>query len=176
MNYNIHHSKGISLIEVLIVFAVVSIMMTATMPAFRDQVIREKVSKGLTHAASAQEALQRTCESNEQALVRSNLDADYFYIPSGTDEDHVNRILLGADCAKQTMAVVIWTGHTGAKTDPVIELSSDLANGPDNWACRLIVGDFRHVPEDCRTRYKAVSSGDLSFRSLGTKTIANNQL
>ena len=156
MNIYARKSKGISLIEVLIVFAVTAIALAYTFPTLTDQAIRAKVSQGLTLAEPAKEALEKTCADNQQAIVHNNLEADYFYVPSGSDDDYLNRVLLGADCASQTMVIVLWTGNTGAVSDPIIELSS---NGPDDaeaWTCRVIRGDTRHVPNDCQTAYETI--------------------
>mgnify|MGYP001811675260 CR=1 FL=1 len=145
--------KGVSLIEVIIAFAVVSIMMTVTLPAFRDHTIRAKVSAGLSRADEAKLALERTCRENHQAVVADNLEAGFFYIPSGTEADYLDRILLGADCGRDAMAVVIWTGSTGAATDPVVEWNAQRDGDAHRWTCRLVAGDIRHVPEECRVHY-----------------------
>lgn len=152
----INKSKGISMLEVLVVFAITSIALAFTFPAFNDHTVRAKVSESLSMAAPAKEALERTCAKNEQALVHNNLEADFFYVPSGTKQDYINRILLGADCSKNSMVIVIWTGGTGAETDPILELH---ANGPDAdepWSCRLIRGDTRHVPANCQQSYRTI--------------------
>jgi len=149
-----NQDKGISLIEILVVFAITSIALAYTFPALIDQSIRAKVNESISLAEPAKEALEKTCAKNAQATVSNNLEADYFYVPSGTEQDYVNKILLGADCSKKSMVIVIWTGNTGAPTDPIIEMH---ANGPDAaepWSCRLIRGDERHVPSQCTQSYR----------------------
>lgn len=155
MNICISKSKGVSLIEVMIAFSVTSILLAATLPSFADKVIRAKVDESLGLAESAKKALIKTCEANATAVVSKNLDANYFYLPTGTKEDYVNRILLGADCASDFMVIVIWTGSTGAKTDPILEFS---ANGPgdETWTCRVIRGDLRHIPSVCHDSYQTI--------------------
>ena len=137
------------MIELMVTFAVTVILLSFAIPALIDPEIRSRVEVGLSFAGPAQEALLKTCESDEMAVVNSNLDAGYFYIPSGSDEDYLNRILLGADCAKDSLVIVIWTGSTGAPVDPVLELSANISSG-DSWTCRVITGDMNHVPEACR--------------------------
>jgi type IV pilus assembly protein PilA len=156
MNIFIRKSRGLSLIEVLIVFAVTASALAYTFPKLTDQAIRAKVSQGLSLAEPAKEALEKTCADNQQAIVHNNLDADYFYVPSGSDDDYLNRVLLGADCASQTMVIVLWTGNTGAVSDPIIELSLNGTDDTEVWTCRVIRGDTRHVPTDCQTAYEAI--------------------
>ena len=151
----ISKSKGVSLIEIMIVFAVTFIMLASTLPSFIDKVIRAKVNESLSLAEPAKEALLKTCETNGTAVVHNNLEADYFYIPTGTKEDYVDRILLGADCANEFMVIIIWTGSTGAETNPILELSTDGA-GDNTWTCRVIQGDLRHVPSTCHNSYRTI--------------------
>ncbi len=156
MEANVRKSRGISLIEVLIVFAVTAIAMAYTFPKLTDQAIRAKVSQGLSMAQTAIEALENTCAENQQAIVHNNLEADFFYVPSKSEDDYLNRVLLGADCASQTMVIVLWTGNTGAALDPIIELSSNGPGDAEAWTCRVIRGDTRHVPSDCHAAYETI--------------------
>jgi hypothetical protein len=145
-----HLNKGISLIEVLVVFAVTSIFVAYTLPDMGGLSIRAKVAEGLSLVEPAKAALEQTCEIDDHAVVKNNLEAGYFYVPSGTDEDYLDRVLLGADCAKKSMVIVVWTGSTGANTDPVIELTANAPGAAEPWTCRLIRGNASHVPADCR--------------------------
>ena len=66
----------------------------------------------------------------------------------------MSKILLGADCAKESMVIVIWTSVTGAPTDPILELTAEGPGNEPPWVCRLIRGDLKHVPSECRNSYK----------------------
>jgi len=156
MDIHFRKDKGNSMIEVLIVFAVTSLAVAYSVPKLTDQAIRANVVEGLSLAEPAKEALARICANDQQAIVHNNLDADYFYVPSGSHDDYLNRMQLGADCANQSMVIVIWTGNTGAASDPIIELSSNGSDDADDWTCRLIHGDAHHVPSYCQTAYEAI--------------------
>ncbi len=155
MQFEFRRSRGFSLIEVIMTFAVALVLFSLTVPMTLDAGIRARVDVGLSITGEAQEALLKTCEANESAIVSSNLDAGYFYIPSGGAPDYVNRIMLEADCANDSMSIVLWTVDTGAETDPVLELSVNLSTG-DTWTCHVILGDLNHVPELCRNRYQSI--------------------
>ena len=154
--------RGLSILEILIIFAIVSIVLGQTLPDPQHALIRANVSEGLEIASTAQNALIDTCASNDRAIVRTNLDADFFYLPAGTEEDHVSRILLDADCSIDNMVVVLWTTHTGAETDPVIELVAralpdQAVHGIEKsyaWNCHLLKGDLQHVPASCQHIHK----------------------
>jgi len=157
MNRSIHANKGISLIEVLIAFAVTSILLAATLPAHQDHAVRGRVSAGLSHAFSATEALQKTCASNSLAVISDKPGAGHSLFSAATQQGFVERISVQADCANQSMVVVIWTANTGAPVDPVIELSAQELTeegteefvGRYHWACRLVRGDASHLPVEC---------------------------
>ena len=161
---NKRRSRGLSLIEVVIVFAITAVLVAATMPNFQDYAIRAKVIEGLDITTAAQDALVRTCMGNESAVVKTNQDAGYLYVPPPSSENFIEKIVLAADCAKKDLIVMVWTGNTGANPEPIIEMSARIPSGvtaesfeePYYWNCRIIRGDFSHVPSNCRTRYKKI--------------------
>ncbi len=158
----IHTNSGISLLEVMIAFAVTSMLLAATLPNYTDYMIRERVSEGLKLASSAQEALIDACKMDEMAIVSDLFETGYSYNPETPQDVFVEKITIEADCAKKLMGVVVWTGHTGADVDPIIELTADfqpvVVNGESagqySWTCRTIRGEYSQVPLDCRKRHR----------------------
>ena len=154
--------KGISLLEVIIAFAITSILVAATMPNFQDYTVRGRVIEALRLAEPAERALVDTCMADESAIVNSNDDADYWYRRPSPDRDFIDRIVLAADCEQKNLTVMVWMINTGATPEPIIELSAKVPAGvtaegfeePYYWNCRVIRGDFAHVPTDCRKRYR----------------------
>ena len=157
-----HTTRGISLLEVMIAFAVTSMLLAATLPNYTDYMIRERVSEGLKLASSAQETLIGACEIDEMAIVSDRFETGYSYDPEASEDRFVEKITIEADCAKGLMGVVVWTGHSGADVDPIIEFTADFqpdfANGKSagqySWTCRTIRGELNHVPFDCRKRHR----------------------
>lgn len=155
-------NRGISLLEVIIVFAITSILVAATMPNLQDYTVRARVAEAMEQASDAQSALVRVCMRDEDAVVTENQDADYAYRPRSPDRDFVDRVTLAADCGDRNLTVTVWTFNTGARKDPVIEWIAKVPSGvtaegfepPYYWNCRVLRGDFAHVPADCRKRYR----------------------
>lgn len=146
---------GLSLIDLLLLLAFVIVAFTYFTGDGQNGV-RGKVETALGVSTQAALALESTCSANRDAKVGNNLDADFFYVPSRSEEDFLERILLGADCAKGEMVVVIWTTQTGAETDPVLELNARNVEGSSVWSCFLISGQPNHVPEWCRNEFAAI--------------------
>ncbi|MEE4216311.1 MAG: pilin [Xanthomonadales bacterium] len=164
MGHSFWTARGISAIDLLVVCAAVAITVSFAIPKFSDQTIRSRVSEGLLLVDRAKEALQTTCANDPGAVVNGNLDAGFLYVPAGTEDDFVKRILLGADCAQDSMVIVIWTSSTGAERDPVVEWTAEVNPDPAgaesgqalSWNCRLIQGESEHVPAACRNAYRGV--------------------
>lgn len=154
--------KGISLLEVIIAFAITAILVAATMPNFQDYTVRGRVIEALRLAEPAEQALVDTCMADESAIVSNNEDADYWYRRPPADRDFIDRVVLAADCEEKNLTVMVWMINTGATPEPIIELSAKVPSGvtsegfeePYYWNCRVIRGDFAHVPTECRKRYR----------------------
>jgi Tfp pilus assembly protein PilE len=157
-----HANRGISLIEVIIAFAITAVMVAMTMPNYHDYTIRARVAEGLRLTEPAREALVEACLADGKAVVDDNEDANYRYRRPAIDKDFIDRILLTADCEKRSLTVMVWMTQTGATPEPVIELTAWVPKGvlsdgfeePYTWHCRLIRGDFAEVPPDCRTHHR----------------------
>ena len=155
-------SRGVSLLEIVIAFAITSILVAATMPNFLDYSVRAKVEEGLMQAIPAQSALVAACMRDNNAIIKDNLQAGYQYVAMDPEKDFVDRVVLAADCGGKQLSVMVWTFGTGAETDPIIEWIAKVPSGvtsegfepPYYWNCRLIRGEFAHVPEACRKTYR----------------------
>ena len=157
-----NRQRGISLLEVIIVFAITAVLVALSMPNFHDYSTRARVVDALDQARPAQSALVRTCMSDNQAVVKNNADAGYVHHRSSPDRDFIDRVVLAADCEEKKLVVMVWTYNTGAQYDPVIEWTAEVPTGvttegfepPYGWHCRVIRGDYAHVPQECRKHYR----------------------
>ena len=152
MQNNHTSQRGVSLVDTLVVVALLAIVFTSYM-TFNKRSVEANVSEAIGRSVDAMKALEQICLSDSDAVVRHNLDADYLYVPSGTEIDYIDRIVLGADCSRNMMTVVVWTAATGADANPIVELSTTGQTGTIEWQCHLIRGKPSHVPEFCRTSY-----------------------
>ncbi|NND56668.1 MAG: pilin [Xanthomonadales bacterium] len=142
-------SKGFTLIELMIVIAIVAILLALALPAYQDYTIRAKVTEGLSVAASPKLAVSETCQSDPLATPAD--DSGYVFVAGADDDDYVASVTVGGTCAAPTVTVV--TQNTGAATNPTLLLTGDVqvGSGQIEWDCTTTAGLPQHVPTSCRS-------------------------
>jgi type IV pilus assembly protein PilA len=85
--------KGFTLIELMIVVAIIGILAAIAIPAYQDYTVRSKVTEGLNLAASAETAVAEGFQSNDVAGIAANSLA---YQGSFTQTKYVSAITINA--------------------------------------------------------------------------------
>ena len=140
--------KGFTLIELMIVVAIIGILAAVALPAYQDYTIRAKVTEGFTLASPAKLAVTDTAASEGGLAKVTSSNTGYTFPAAGTD--YVASIAI-ADGGTITVTMG-GTKGTGATTEPVFTLTPTQATPEDPvvWACAKTAGADKHMPANCR--------------------------
>lgn len=133
--------RGFTLIELMIVIAIVGILAAIAIPAYEDYTIRARVVEGLNLASTAKMAVSEITMTN-QALPNNQAETGYTS-PSATD--NVRLIAIGAHG-------VITIDYTPAAGGGTLLLTPKLSrkSGEITWDCRKGSLDPKYRPANCR--------------------------
>ena len=140
----IHPSGGVTLIELIIVVAVLSVVLSGAHSWHANHSIRTKINLALSEADSAKLAITITCAEDPRITVLKSSLIDQ----NDPTSLFVESITLSGSCASPVITVI--TTNTGLLINPTLIITGDnsLRKGQPSWTCASDGLDV-HVPYLC---------------------------
>ena len=137
--------RGITLIELIIAAAVLSVVLSGGHSWFANHTIRIKIGEAPSVVDSAKKTIFITCtEEPGIAALESSLISH-----SSSKSLYVESVTLNGSCASPVITVI--TTNTGLLIDPTLIITGDLVeSGQPAWTCASD-GLNVHMPDACQS-------------------------
>lgn len=139
---------GFTLVELMIVVAVIAILLSLALPSYHDYTIRAKIGEGLSVANAAKTATGAVCQEDLTMVGLNNSAAGYSFAAT----EYVSNITITGACSAPV--ITIFTQNTGAPDpQPEITLTGTFiaGHGRVSWICASGNTPNQLLPSTCRS-------------------------
>ena len=141
--------SGFTLIELMMVMAIVSILMVVAIPVYSDYATRTKVSEGLGFAAAAKTTVTESYYN--RGLIPSNNNEAGLPPPEAFDFEHISRLEVSTVPVPGSITITYRIPTLGS--DNLLQLVPTEENGEMLWRCTPPPANgvsSNRLPANCR--------------------------
>ncbi|QPK65702.1 pilin [Methylomonas sp. LL1] len=141
--------QGFTLIELMIVVAIIGILAAIALPAYQDYIIRSQVSEGAALSGGVQTTVSEIW-SNTGDLT--DADSGALGIPAATDikGNYVSQVEVTDGLIEATFESSSPQAANAKIDGLVLQLSPTTTEGSVIWKCKSADIDTKYLPSSCR--------------------------
>lgn len=136
--------QGFTLIELMIVVAIIGILAAVAIPAYQDYTIRAQVSEGLSLASGAKTALAEY--HNQHGEFPSDNESAGLADASDINGSYVTQV----DASNGTVVITFGNDANATIATETLTVSAVTSAGHVGWNCEASGIDVKYLPQTCR--------------------------
>ena len=139
--------KGFTLIELMIVVAIIGILAAIAIPAYTDYTARAKITEAVGALASAKTSVSEYYTS----MGKMPADGDAAGINENPAGSYVDEVVYAKTSDTVSTVTAELKGVNGTANGKKFKLTGTGSDAGVTWACATVDLDQKYLPANCRT-------------------------